>query len=36
MVGACGGCAAAGATLKLAIEVAVRSDCPEIVRVEAV
>ena len=35
MVGACGGCAMATATLKGAIETAVRDRCPEIERVEA-
>ncbi|MGH7729563.1 MAG: NifU family protein [Vulcanimicrobiaceae bacterium] len=34
MIGACGGCAMSTATLKGAIEVAVREDCPEIERVE--
>ena len=34
MVGACGGCAMSTATLKLAIEQAVRAACPEIERVE--
>lgn len=36
MVGACGGCAMATATLKGAIETAVRARCPEISRVEQV
>ncbi|GAC1308608.1 MAG: NifU family protein [Vulcanimicrobiaceae bacterium] len=36
MVGACGGCAMATATLKGAIEVAVRARCPEIERVEQI
>jgi Fe-S cluster biogenesis protein NfuA len=34
MVGACGGCSMAEATLKGAIEVAIRNRCPEIDRVE--
>ena len=34
MVGACGGCAMATATLKGAIETVVRKRCPEIERVE--
>jgi Fe-S cluster biogenesis protein NfuA len=33
MLGACGGCAAANATLKLSIERIVRERCPEIERV---
>ena len=36
MVGACGGCAMATATLKGAIETAVKSRCPEIEAVEQV
>jgi Fe-S cluster biogenesis protein NfuA len=36
MVGACGGCSMATATLKGAIELAVRSRCPEIERVEQI
>ena len=36
MVGACGGCAAANATLKQAIERSVREHCPEIERVEQI
>jgi len=36
MVGACGGCAMSTATLKLAIEHAVRAACPEIARVEQI
>jgi Fe-S cluster biogenesis protein NfuA len=34
MVGACGGCSMAEATLKGAIEVAIRNRCPEIDQVE--
>jgi len=36
MVGACGGCAMATATLKGAIETAVKQRCPEIEEVEQV
>jgi len=36
MVGACGGCAMSTATLKLAIERAVKAACPEIERVEQI
>ncbi|MBV8246501.1 MAG: NifU family protein [Candidatus Eremiobacteraeota bacterium] len=36
MLGACGGCAMANATLKSAIEQTVRSDVPEILAVEQV
>jgi Fe-S cluster biogenesis protein NfuA len=36
MVGACGGCAMSTATLKFAIEHAVREACPEIERVEQI
>ncbi len=36
MLGACGGCAASHQTLKLAIERAVKEQCPEIDRVEQV
>ena len=36
MLGACGGCAMSNATLKLAIEQAVRAECPEISAVEQV
>jgi Fe-S cluster biogenesis protein NfuA len=36
MLGACGGCAAANATLKFAIERIVRERCPEIERVEQI
>ncbi len=36
MVGACGGCAMSTATLKFAIEEAVRAACPEIERVEQI
>jgi Fe-S cluster biogenesis protein NfuA len=36
MLGACGGCAAANATLKGAIERVVRDRCPEIERVEQI
>ncbi len=36
MVGACGGCAMATATLKGAIETAVRARCPEIEHVEQI
>jgi Fe-S cluster biogenesis protein NfuA len=36
MVGACGGCSMVASTLKGAIEVAVRSRCPEVARVEQV
>ena len=36
MIGACGGCAMAGATLKGAIERAVREHCPEIETVEQI
>jgi len=36
MIGACGGCAMANATLKGAIEHAVRERCPEIERVEQI
>ncbi len=36
MVGACGGCAMATATLKDAIETTVRRRCPEIERVEQI
>ncbi|HMD02445.1 MAG TPA: NifU family protein [Candidatus Baltobacteraceae bacterium] len=36
MVGACGGCTMSAATLKYAIEEAIRSACPEIERVEQV
>ncbi len=34
MIGACGGCSMVEATLKGAIEVAIRNRCPEIERVE--
>jgi Fe-S cluster biogenesis protein NfuA len=36
MIGACGGCAAATATLKFAIEATVIANCPEITAVEQV
>jgi Fe-S cluster biogenesis protein NfuA len=36
MLGACGGCAAANATLKFAIERIVRERCPEVERVEQI
>ncbi len=36
MLGACGGCAAANATLKHAIERIVRERCPEVERVEQI
>ncbi|MBC5829747.1 MAG: NifU family protein [Candidatus Eremiobacteraeota bacterium] len=36
MLGACGGCAMSNATLKLAIEQVVMTDCPEISAVEQV
>ncbi len=36
MVGACGGCAMVNATLKDAIELRVRSLCPEIAQVEQI
>ncbi len=36
MLGACGGCAMSNATLKMAIEHVVKTDCPEISAVEQV
>jgi len=36
MIGACGGCAAANATLKYAVEATVRKHCPEITSVEQI
>jgi len=36
MIGACGGCAMAGATLRGAIETAILAHCKEIERVESV
>jgi len=36
MVGACGGCPMSNATLRGAVEVAIRNRCPEITRVEQI